>query len=179
LSISCLRFEKIERLRKKVQTWAISHSISSRQDLENIPGTFASTIILLDSGLQLFRTFSHVSRSYGPIVAEYNLHILFSQSKGLDFNRFHSRDHFIFPYRTTLRRWQSLESGSNLLLPRQSSLSINLSTRLDRLSVIKQDSADDNLVTHHGLVVVNVCGAVGAVVAVYRLAFLKLLAGSS
>ena len=68
---------------------------------------------------------------------------------------------------TSLLRRKDLKSRSNLLLPRHADLPIDLSTELQVLSIVEQDGANDVLViAHDGLVVVDVGGAVAAVVAV-------------
>jgi len=66
----------------------------------------------------------------------------------------------------TLLRRKSLESRSNLLLPRHANLPIDLGTGLQVLSIVEQDGANDVLViSQESLVVVDVGGAVATVVA--------------
>lgn len=70
-----------------------------------------------------------------------------------------------------LRGRQSLEGGGDLLLPSQLGLAEDLGGRLEALALVQETSAQDDLVVaKSSLVVVGVGGAVGAVVAVHRLA---------
>lgn len=64
---------------------------------------------------------------------------------------------------------------SNLLLPRKSVLAKDLGGRLEALATLGQETSaqDDGVIAHNGLVVVDVGGAVGAVVAVDVLAWMK------
>lgn len=56
----------------------------------------------------------------------------------------------------------------NLILPRPTILSIDLSRDLEVLAALQEARANDNLIAQHGLLVVDVGGAVGAVVAIDR-----------
>lgn len=70
-----------------------------------------------------------------------------------------------------LLRRQGLEGRGNLLLPGQLGLAEDLSGRLELFALVQQAGAQNDLVVAQGgLVVVGVGGAVGAVVAVHRLA---------
>jgi len=64
----------------------------------------------------------------------------------------------------------------NLRLPAQPILPENLRRHLEMVASFQQAGADDDLVAQDGLVVVEVRGAVGAVVAVYGLACGDMLA---
>ena len=66
-------------------------------------------------------------------------------------------------------RW-SREGHSQLWLPAQPILAEDLSNDWELLAALEQASADNDLGAENGLVVVDVGGAVGAVVAVYWLA---------
>lgn len=68
-------------------------------------------------------------------------------------------------------RRQRVECLRNLRLPAHLGLPEDLSARLQVLAAIEEDGTDDELVAHDGLVVVDVARAVGAIVAVYRLAY--------
>jgi len=74
------------------------------------------------------------------------------------------------PFYVDLRRRQRLESLGNLWLPAHLGLAEDLRRRLELLPAVQQHGADDDLVAHDGLVVVDVRGAVGAVVAIDGLA---------
>ena len=69
-----------------------------------------------------------------------------------------------------LRRWQCVERLRNLRLPAHLGLAEDLSSRLQVLASVEEDGTDDDLIAHDGLVVVDMGGAIGAVVAVDRLA---------
>jgi len=73
----------------------------------------------------------------------------------------------LFPSRTNLRRRQSLKSLRDLRLPAHLGLAEDLSRRFEVMAAVEEDGAHDDLVAHDGLVVVDVRGAVGAVVAAY------------
>jgi hypothetical protein len=55
----------------------------------------------------------------------------------------------------------------NLLLPSQPILTINLSSSTEIGALLEQNSSQDNLITHDGLMMIGMSGAVWAVVAVY------------
>lgn len=69
-----------------------------------------------------------------------------------------------------LRRRRPLESLGQLRLPAQPILPEDLRRDLEVVASLQQARADDDLVAQDGLVVINVRGAVGAVVAIHRLA---------
>jgi hypothetical protein len=54
----------------------------------------------------------------------------------------------------------------NLLLPTQTILAINLSSRTKFSSFLQENRPQDDFIFHDGLVVIRMCGTVGAVVAV-------------
>jgi hypothetical protein len=58
----------------------------------------------------------------------------------------------------------------NLFLPTHLSLSVDLSSWLKLLAILteKDSACNDSIITHDGLVVIDVCGAVGAIVVVSR-----------
>ena len=69
-------------------------------------------------------------------------------------------------------RRRSLERIGHLLLPGQTILAEELGRDLEIFAAYQQARANDDLVVAHGrLVMVGVGGAVGAVVAVHRFAF--------
>jgi len=63
-----------------------------------------------------------------------------------------------------------LEGLSNLNFPWKTILSKDLSSRLERLALVKEDCSHYNLITHHCLMMVNMGCAIRAIVAVDRLA---------
>lgn len=66
--------------------------------------------------------------------------------------------------------WQRIERLRNLRLPAHLRLAKDLSSGLQIFAAIKEHGTHDELVAHDGLVVVDMGSAVGAVVAVDRLA---------
>lgn len=75
------------------------------------------------------------------------------------------------PYAHPLRRRRPLKGMRHLGLPGEAILAEDLSRDLEVLGALQQAGADDDLVAQDGLVVVDVGGAVGAVVAVDVLAW--------
>lgn len=66
---------------------------------------------------------------------------------------------------THLRRRGSLEGSSHLRDPWKTEFTVELSSRWELVSSLQQNGAHDELVAHHLLVVIDVSGAVGTVVA--------------
>ena len=73
------------------------------------------------------------------------------------------------PLHQSVLRWSG-EGHSQLWLPAQPVLAEDLGSDWELLAALEQASADNDLGAENGLVVVDVGGAVGAVVAVYWLA---------
>lgn len=71
-----------------------------------------------------------------------------------------------FPTTHCLRWRHYSKSCSNLLFPSESILAEDLSRRLEVLSAIKEDGSDHNFISHHSLVMIDVRGAVGTVIAI-------------
>ena len=80
----------------------------------------------------------------------------------------------VFTFRdSALLRRHHLKSCCNLRLPRHLSLAPDLGSRLPLLRAVEEDGSDHELGAHDSLMVVDVGGAVGAIVAIDILACLR------